>query len=148
MERQLADMGPNAGQWYKDAIFYEVNVRGFFDANGDGNGDLRGLTEKLHHHVETLERVVHHDILGADGSETIAAEIANAFGEPRRVGRKQQIRPVIHHKLLQIRQPDQPMLDENLRPFRIEIIGHQRHQFVRHDAVHRQMDYAADAPPL
>jgi len=33
--------------WYKDAIFYEVYVRGFYDSNGDGIGDLRGLTEKL-----------------------------------------------------------------------------------------------------
>lgn len=33
--------------WYKDAIFYEVYVRGFFDANGDGHGDLQGLTQKL-----------------------------------------------------------------------------------------------------
>jgi maltose alpha-D-glucosyltransferase / alpha-amylase len=35
------------GLWYKDAIFYEVYVRGFYDSNGDGNGDLRGLMEKL-----------------------------------------------------------------------------------------------------
>jgi maltose alpha-D-glucosyltransferase/alpha-amylase len=35
------------GRWYKDGIFYEVYVRGFFDSNGDGNGDLRGLIEKL-----------------------------------------------------------------------------------------------------
>jgi len=33
--------------WYKDAIFYEVYVRGFFDSNSDGVGDFRGLTEKL-----------------------------------------------------------------------------------------------------
>ena len=33
--------------WYKDAIFYEVYVRAFRDANGDGHGDLAGLTEKL-----------------------------------------------------------------------------------------------------
>jgi maltose alpha-D-glucosyltransferase/alpha-amylase len=33
--------------WYKDAIFYEVYVRAFRDANGDGHGDLVGLTEKL-----------------------------------------------------------------------------------------------------
>jgi len=33
--------------WYKDAVFYEVYVRGFQDANGDGNGDLRGLIERL-----------------------------------------------------------------------------------------------------
>jgi maltose alpha-D-glucosyltransferase/alpha-amylase len=33
--------------WYKDAIFYEVYVRGFHDSNGDGIGDFRGLIEKL-----------------------------------------------------------------------------------------------------
>jgi maltose alpha-D-glucosyltransferase/alpha-amylase len=33
--------------WYKNAVFYEVYVRAFFDANGDGHGDLRGLIEKL-----------------------------------------------------------------------------------------------------
>ena len=33
--------------WYKDAIFYEVYIRGFYDANGDGNGDLIGLTSRL-----------------------------------------------------------------------------------------------------
>ena len=38
--------------WYKDAIFYEVYVRGFYDANGDGNGDLIGLTSKLDYFQE------------------------------------------------------------------------------------------------
>jgi maltose alpha-D-glucosyltransferase / alpha-amylase len=33
--------------WFKRAVFYEVHVRGFYDANGDGIGDFRGLTEKL-----------------------------------------------------------------------------------------------------
>ncbi len=33
--------------WYKDAIFYEIYVRGFYDSNTDGIGDFRGLTEKL-----------------------------------------------------------------------------------------------------
>lgn len=34
-------------EWYKDAVFYEVLVRAFFDSNGDGTGDLRGLATKL-----------------------------------------------------------------------------------------------------
>jgi maltose alpha-D-glucosyltransferase/alpha-amylase len=33
--------------WYKNAVFYEVLIRGFYDSNGDGTGDIRGLTEKL-----------------------------------------------------------------------------------------------------
>jgi maltose alpha-D-glucosyltransferase/alpha-amylase len=35
------------GLWYKDAIFYELQVRSFYDSNGDGIGDFKGLTEKL-----------------------------------------------------------------------------------------------------
>ncbi len=33
--------------WFKDAIFYEVYCRAYADSNGDGHGDLRGLTQKL-----------------------------------------------------------------------------------------------------
>ena len=33
--------------WYKDALIYELHVRSFFDANGDGIGDFRGLIQKL-----------------------------------------------------------------------------------------------------
>jgi len=33
--------------WYKNAVFYEISVRAFKDSDGDGHGDLRGLTEKL-----------------------------------------------------------------------------------------------------
>jgi len=33
--------------WFKEAIFYEVPIKSFFDSNGDGIGDLAGLTQKL-----------------------------------------------------------------------------------------------------
>lgn len=33
--------------WYKDAIVYQLHVRTFFDSNGDGIGDFRGLQQKL-----------------------------------------------------------------------------------------------------
>lgn len=32
--------------WYKDAIFYELNVRAFADGNGDGHGDFVGLMQR------------------------------------------------------------------------------------------------------
>jgi maltose alpha-D-glucosyltransferase / alpha-amylase len=41
---------PAAGtdpDWFKRAVFYEVLVRSFKDSDGDGAGDLRGLTDKL-----------------------------------------------------------------------------------------------------
>ena len=36
-----------ASDWYKDAIIYQVYVRGFQDSIKDGNGDLRGLIDRL-----------------------------------------------------------------------------------------------------
>ncbi|MFL5761605.1 MAG: maltose alpha-D-glucosyltransferase [Thermomicrobiales bacterium] len=33
--------------WYKDAIFYEAPVKSFYDADGDGMGDFKGMSEKL-----------------------------------------------------------------------------------------------------
>jgi maltose alpha-D-glucosyltransferase / alpha-amylase len=40
----LIDDNPN---WYKDAVIYQTHVRAFYDANADGIGDFKGLTEKL-----------------------------------------------------------------------------------------------------
>ncbi len=38
---------PHEPLWYRDAIFYELRVRAFYDSDGDGIGDFRGLAEKL-----------------------------------------------------------------------------------------------------
>nr|WP_038592910.1 maltose alpha-D-glucosyltransferase [Neorhizobium galegae] len=35
--------------WYKDAVIYQLHIKSFFDANGDGIGDFQGLHEKLDH---------------------------------------------------------------------------------------------------
>lgn len=43
----LAPTDSYATHWWNDAIFYEVFVRSFYDANGDGRGDFAGLTAKL-----------------------------------------------------------------------------------------------------
>lgn len=34
-------------EWYRTAVFYEALVRSFRDADGDGIGDLQGITESL-----------------------------------------------------------------------------------------------------
>jgi glycosidase len=47
-EQQAAADGLITGHdWYRHAVFYEVNVRSFSDSNSDGIGDLPGLTSKL-----------------------------------------------------------------------------------------------------
>lgn len=43
----------NNNLWYKYAVFYELSIRAFKDSDGDGRGDLRGLTEKLDY-LQTL----------------------------------------------------------------------------------------------
>src|SRR6202000_2940432 len=42
--RQVFDHDPF---WYKSGVIYEVHVRAFYDSDGDGTGDFRGLTMKL-----------------------------------------------------------------------------------------------------
>lgn len=34
-------------KWLKDAVFYEIYPQSFYDSNGDGIGDIRGIIEKI-----------------------------------------------------------------------------------------------------
>lgn len=45
-------------QWYKDAIIYQLHVKSFFDANGDGIGDFPGLMAKLDYVVSLGVNVI------------------------------------------------------------------------------------------
>ncbi|MET0263961.1 MAG: alpha-glucosidase, partial [Rariglobus sp.] len=38
---------PESAAWWKEAVFYQIYPRSFADSNGDGIGDLAGITGKL-----------------------------------------------------------------------------------------------------
>ncbi len=46
------DQGVDGMTWWKDTVIYEIYPESFYDANGDGVGDLAGIREKLPELVE------------------------------------------------------------------------------------------------
>ncbi|MDQ6683991.1 MAG: maltose alpha-D-glucosyltransferase, partial [Pseudomonadota bacterium] len=45
--RQADAAPPDDPLWYRDAVIYQLNVKAFFDSDGDGYGDFKGVTSKL-----------------------------------------------------------------------------------------------------
>ena len=45
--------------WYKDAIIYELHIKAFCDANGDGIGDFQGLMTKLDYLFFDIEKIIY-----------------------------------------------------------------------------------------
>ena len=43
----VVSKGAITRKWWKEAVFYQIYPRSFYDTNGDGIGDLRGIIEKL-----------------------------------------------------------------------------------------------------
>ena len=47
LEQPPVKKGHITPKWWKEAVFYQIYPRSFYDTNDDGIGDLRGIIEKL-----------------------------------------------------------------------------------------------------
>ncbi|GAA1037913.1 glycoside hydrolase family 13 protein [Streptomyces murinus] len=45
----MADLSSRNPDWWRQAVIYQVYPRSFADADGDGLGDLKGITQRLDH---------------------------------------------------------------------------------------------------
>ncbi|MFC9926879.1 glycoside hydrolase family 13 protein [Streptomyces sp. NPDC127190] len=52
MAESSPDLSSRNPDWWRQAVIYQVYPRSFTDADGDGLGDLRGITERLEHLAE------------------------------------------------------------------------------------------------
>ena len=60
--------------WWKEAVVYQVYPRSFMDANGDGIGDLQGVTSRLDYLQELgIDVIDLEDLQGPDLARRLKA---------------------------------------------------------------------------
>jgi hypothetical protein len=86
--------------WYKNAIFYSLDVETFFDSDGDGCGDFEGLSRRLDY-LESMLSQLHARVYGVGSvgcrkrnvlAMPTLSVTGPACGPPSRQGRKRRLR--------------------------------------------------------
>ena len=116
--------------------------------DGDDVGILRRLAEELHHHVEGFVGVVDDEVLLPDGGEAVAAVLADALGEARRIGRKLQLRPVDGDELGEIVERQDAVDEEDLVRRDAEGLGDELAELLGHRRLDLEADHRAAAAAL
>ncbi len=92
--------------------------------------------------------MVDDDVLLPDRGEAVAAEIADALGEARVVGREDEVRPVVDDELARIGETEKPVELEHVVARHVEPLGQEFLQIDRHALVDREADDVAAPAPL
>ena len=66
--------------WWRDAVIYQIYVRSFFDTNGDGIGDISGVTAKLNYLQELGVTVLWLSPIGISPNHDWGYDVADYMG--------------------------------------------------------------------
>ncbi|MFD1177653.1 alpha-glucosidase [Paenibacillus puldeungensis] len=73
-------------KWWKEAVVYQVYWRSFYDTDGDGYGDLQGVTEKLDHIKELGVDVIWLNPVYESPDHDNGYDISNYYGMMDKAG--------------------------------------------------------------
>ena len=121
-------------------------VQGLFDRNHVRIA--RRLTQELHHHVETLERVVDQHVLFADGGEDVAAVVAHPLGIARLIALELQIRVAAADQVRQLCQTQHPVHQNHVLGRRLQFADDEVAQVGGHGRLDLDPHDRAQAPLL
>ena len=116
--------------------------------DSDDVGVLRRLLQKGENHLETLVRMVDHQVLGADRGEAVAAMLPNALGKSRRIGLELQVRTVLVDQDAEVGDAQDAGDDGCIAVVHAERVADQVAQAGRRRTLDLQADDLATPPPL
>jgi glycosidase len=77
------DSALSTKSWWKHLVIYEIDTRKFQDSNGDGIGDLRGVTERLDYlHSLGVDAILLDSLMPKTSTAPLVAPIDPALGTP------------------------------------------------------------------